>query len=63
MLNFSELEMKYGIATAYQCLMEIEKAARIPSWKMSEIDPETRLMNAIRVQDAFGGVALMQSAA
>jgi len=53
MLNFYDMEIKFGAAVAYHCLTEIEKAARIPSWKMAEIDPETRLNNALRVQDAM----------
>ena len=52
MLNFNEMELKYGPAMAYQCLVEIEKAACIPSWTVNGIDPETRLANAIRIQDA-----------
>lgn len=53
MLSFQDLEIKFGAAVAMQCLAEIEKAARIPSWTMSEIDPETRLANAIGAQDAL----------
>jgi hypothetical protein len=51
MFNFNELEMKYGAVIAYQCLTEIERASRIPSWEMTHVDPETRLANAIRAQD------------
>jgi hypothetical protein len=53
MLSFHDLEMKFGPAVAMQCLAEIEKAARIPSWTMNEIDPETRLAMAIHAQDAL----------
>jgi hypothetical protein len=58
MLSFHDLEIKFGPAVAYQCLAEIEKAARIPSWKMTEIDPEARLANAIHMQDSFCGSLL-----
>ena len=62
MLNFNELEVKYGAVAAYQYLMEIEKAARIPR-KMTSLDPETRLANAIHAQDALREPALMFAAA
>ncbi|MGB9154763.1 MAG: hypothetical protein WCD70_16955 [Alphaproteobacteria bacterium] len=54
MLSFEELEVKYGEVLAYQYLVEIERAAHIPSGKMKNIDPEIRLANAICVQDVFG---------
>lgn len=50
-MSFYDLEIKFGAALAYQCLAEIEKAARIASFAMSEVDPETRLANAICAQD------------
>ena len=53
MLSYHELLMKYGPAIADQCLAEIEKAARISPSTVSEIDPETRLTNAIVAQDAL----------
>lgn len=53
MLNFNEMEMKYGSAVAYQCLVEIEKAARIASHLVHHLTPEIRLSNAIRAQDAL----------
>ena len=62
MFNFNELEMKYGAAVAYQYLTEIEKAANIPSWKMTGIDSETRLANAIRAQDALRDPAMLFAA-
>ncbi len=52
MLSFSEMEVKFGGVVAYHCLAEIEKTANIASWQMAEMDPETRLANAIRIQDA-----------
>ena len=61
MLNFNELEMRYGTVIAYQCLTEIEKASRIPSREMMHVDPETRLANAIRAQDSLES-ALMTAA-
>lgn len=53
MLSFSEMEMKFGSAGAYHCLVEIEKASCISSWQMASVDPEIRLANAMRVQDAM----------
>jgi len=55
MLSFYDMEIKFGTAVAHQCLAEIEKAARIPSWQMTTIDPETRLANAITAQDSLCG--------
>jgi hypothetical protein len=52
MFSYDELEMKYGSALAYQCLIEIEKVTHISSRMVAEVDPETRLANAIRLQDA-----------
>lgn len=57
MLNFNELEMKYGSVIAYFYLKEIETAAGIQSVRMTGVDPETRLANAIRAQDAMCGAA------
>ncbi len=58
MLNFNEMEMRYGTAVAYHYLTEIEKAAFIVSATLSHVDPETRLANAIRAQDAVNASAL-----
>lgn len=49
MFTFHDLEMKYGTAAAYQCLVEIEKAASINV--ETGIDPEARLAYAIWLQD------------
>ena len=56
MLSFHGLEMKYGYPAAYEILLHIEKAARIASWALIALDPETRLLNAIRAQDAMAAV-------
>jgi hypothetical protein len=53
MFTFHDLEMKFGSPAAYHVLMEIEKAARIPSSQLMTLDPEVRLTNACRVQDAM----------
>lgn len=53
MLTFHNLEVKFGAASAYQCLQEIEKAAHLQSWKLVELDPEVRLEQAIQAQDAM----------
>jgi hypothetical protein len=53
MLSFHDLEMKFGPALAYQFLVEIEKAARIEAKSITGLDPETRLANACRAQDAM----------
>lgn len=52
MFSFHDLEMRWGAAAAYHYLLEAEKAARIHSAHMAAIDPETRLRNAVRAQDA-----------
>ena len=52
MLTFQEMETRFGPSLAYAYLAEIEKSAAIPSWRMADLDPETRLSNAFRVQDA-----------
>ncbi len=57
MLNFHELETKFGEAIAYHWLSEIEKVTNIPSWQMTELDPQTRLDNACRIQDTLERVA------
>jgi hypothetical protein len=54
MLSFYEMELRFGAAGAYQCLTEIEKAAHIPSWQLTEVDPEIRLLNAFQAQDRSG---------
>jgi hypothetical protein len=54
LLSFDSLVNKFGLPTAYHCLLEIEKAAHILPSIMAEVDPETRLENAIRAQDAHG---------
>lgn len=53
MLNFHGLELRYGYVMAYELLLQIEKAARIASWSLFAVDPEIRLANALRVQDAM----------
>lgn len=53
MFSFQHLEMKFGAAAAYHYLMEIEKAARIRSSEMAQVDPELRLLHACRVQDSL----------
>ena len=53
LLSFENLVDRFGGITALQCLMEIEKAARIRPSSVREIDPEIRLANALHVQDAL----------
>jgi hypothetical protein len=55
MLDFFTLEMKYGSPVAYSLLWEMEKAARVTSKDMAHFDPEDRLANALRIQDAMAG--------
>lgn len=52
MLNFNEMEIKFG-AVAYHYLAEIEKAAGIRG--TNDVDPETRLADALRIQDSLRG--------
>lgn len=42
-------------AVAYHYLAEIEKAAGIRSTHTNDVDPETRLANALRMQDSLCG--------
>ena len=51
--NFYEMERKFGPVVAYYCLLEIEKAAHVPSPEVNGIDFETRFQNACRIQDAM----------
>ncbi|MDP9126844.1 MAG: hypothetical protein M3N08_01100, partial [Pseudomonadota bacterium] len=51
--SFVDLEKKLGASAAYQCLLEIEKAAQICSQAAVGKDYETRLRNACRAQDAM----------
>lgn len=60
MKSFQELEQRFGPIAAYHCLLEIEKAARIPWSETSGIDPETRFHNACRKQDAMKAVQDVQ---
>jgi len=53
MLTFQRLENKYGCAAAYHVLTEIERAARIRPSEMIGIDPEARLIRALRAQDSL----------
>ena len=50
-MTFHELEMKFGMAAAYQYLVEIEKTVNVPSAEMATIDPEVRLSYALRLQN------------
>lgn len=50
MFTFHELEIKYGPAAAYQCLVEIEKAAQIRPETGGDL--EARLANALAAQDS-----------
>jgi hypothetical protein len=62
MPSFHELEIRWGAAEAFHYLLETEKAAKIASWKMTSIDPETRLANACRVHDQALSVQHVQAA-
>jgi hypothetical protein len=53
MLSFHEIESRWGAPIADYVLAEVEKAARIPASETANLDPETRLANAIRIQDAW----------
>lgn len=50
-LNFRLLEARYGEPSAYHWLAQIEKAAGIASDRVTHVDPEVRLANAIWLQD------------
>ena len=63
MFTYHDLEMKFGGPGAYHVLVEIEKAARIPSWQMTSLDPEVRLANACLAQDAMIAASTMSHGA
>lgn len=50
LISFLELETRFGMV-AYELLREIEKAAGLKP--AHGLDPETRLSNALRTQDAL----------
>lgn len=51
-ITFSQIEDRYGEITAYAYLEEIERAAGLAPEIMTGIEPELRLVNACRLQDA-----------
>jgi hypothetical protein len=61
-MNFEDMETKYGPVAAYQMLTEIEKAAHIAP-RPTDIDLEARLGAALRAQDAMLSPAVMLAAA
>lgn len=61
-LNFNTLVVRYGEIAAYGHLEQIEHAAGISPRQMIGIDPETRLANAICVQDGMAKQAAMAAA-
>lgn len=63
MARFCELEARWGAAGAYHYLLEAEKSANIPSWKVADIDPEIRLANAYYVYDLALALHYTQAAA
>ncbi len=49
--SFSQLADRFGEVIAWHCLTEIERASGMrPQWQIA--DPEMRLANALRAQDA-----------
>jgi hypothetical protein len=61
-ITFEGMANRFGEVMAYQYLEQIERAADLLPQR-SVANPEIRLANAIRAQDAIGEAALMQSAA
>ncbi len=51
-LNFNALVDRFGEVCAWHCLAEIEKAARLKPQSGID-DPEARLAQALRAQDAL----------
>ncbi len=51
--SFTQLENRWGVSSAFHCLLELEKAAKIPSWTVSGVDFETRFTRACQAQDAM----------
>ena len=51
-LTFEKLASRFGEVVAYHCLEQIERAAHMqPRWIVS--NPEIRLAEALRAQDAM----------
>ena len=61
-ISFNGMASRFGEIIAYDHLEQIERAAGISPRKMTGIDPETRLANAIRAQDALREPMLMFAA-
>jgi len=51
-MSFFQMSSRYGEIAAYGHLEQIEKASGISPRQMTGLDPETRLSNALRLQDA-----------
>ncbi len=51
MNTFHELEDRWGAAAALHYLLEVEKAANIPSWTMMNVDTETRFAHACNIHN------------
>ena len=52
-ITFNDMATRYGEITAWHYLVEIERAARIQPQHYYNADPEVRLSNALRAQDAM----------
>lgn len=50
-ISFHGMATRFGEIAAYHHLEHIERAAGISPRQMTGLDPETRLANALRVQD------------
>jgi hypothetical protein len=61
-MTFDEMASRYGEITAYSYLAEIERAAGISPDVVMGQDPEMRLANAHRVQDATSKAAATPTA-
>ena len=60
-LKFDHLVDRFGEVIAWHCLAEIERAAHIHPQR-SVADPEMRLANALRIQDAVNEPAMRMAA-
>lgn len=58
LLSFDNLVCRFGEVIAWYYLAEIEKAAGIATIQSFDLDPETRLTNALQAQDAVHSRAL-----
>jgi hypothetical protein len=51
MLNFENLQSKYGFVIAHSILMDLEQHVQLNSFELASIDPEIRFQLALSLMD------------